>query len=135
MAADKEQFGNMIHIHHTLPVEPAPKTTVQLGWPMRAFSIALASVGRGKNIEGGKGEKVWVGLIWARSLASVSSVRVCSSKDLASVRDLRVCPGWGRGMRSLKRHPRTGKNTHINQNPKNLSHTEKVAFLYVVCEK
>lgn len=83
----------------TFPVELAPKTTVQLGWPMRMFSIALVSVGRGKNTEGGKGENVCVGLICARSLASVNSSRVCSSRLLASVRDLRVCAGCEQDMR------------------------------------
>ena len=114
MGADKEQFRNRTYIQRTLPVELAPKTTVQLGCPVRAFSIALTSVGRGKNIEGGRGEKVCVGLICARSLASVNSLRVCSSKVLASVRDLRVFSGWARGVRRSKRHLRTDGNTHIN---------------------
>ena len=38
-------------------------------------------------------------------------------------------------MRLFRRHLRSDKNTHINQNPENLSHTKEVTLLYVVCEQ
>lgn len=42
----------------------------------------------------GSGENVCVGVICARSRASVNSFRVCSSRFLASVNDRSVCEGF-----------------------------------------